>query len=79
MATQCCPATHLKARAHDLAQARYATLSQNGYWVYLCCGDCGARYREAVSVWETELRRRDQEAAEGGPVVTHDRLYRWDI
>ena len=58
-----CPASHPAQHAHDLAHARYATPSQSGWWIYLCCGDCGLRYREAVSVWETEVRRRAEEAA----------------
>ena len=78
--TSFCPASHPAQHAHDLAHARYATLSQSGRWIYLCCGDCGTRYREAVSVWETELRRRDEAAATGTtPAVTHDRWYRSDI
>jgi hypothetical protein len=69
-----------EARAHDLAQARYATPSQGGWWVYLCCGECGTRYREAVSVWQSELRRRAAEEATGTtPAVTHDRFYRSTI
>jgi hypothetical protein len=74
-----CPAFYPEQYAHDLAHARCATLSQNGWWVYLCCGACGTRYREAVSVWETELRRREQQAAAGGPAVLHDRYYRFPI
>jgi hypothetical protein len=77
--TSYCNAFRHKDRAHDLAHARCATLSQSGCWVYLCCGDCGACYREAVSVWETELRRRDKEAASGRPAVTHDAFYRSGI
>jgi hypothetical protein len=76
---QHCPALHPEKRAHDLTRARCATLSQSGCWVYLCCGDCGARYREFVSVWETEVRRRAEEVKAGGPFVWHDRYYRCDI
>jgi hypothetical protein len=74
-----CPARHPAQHAHDLAHARYATPSQSGWWVYVQCGDCGMCYREAISVWETELRRRAAEAAEGGPTVTHDGWYRSTI
>jgi hypothetical protein len=74
-----CPAVHPEERAHNLAHALYATPSRSGWWIYLCCGDCGARYCEAVSVWETELRRREQEAVAGGPAVRHDSFYRYDI
>lgn len=74
-----CPAMHPEERAHNLAHARYATPSQSGWWIYLCCGDCGTRYCEAVSVWETELRRRNTEAGASRPGVTHDLWYRSTI
>lgn len=77
--TSYCNAFRHKHRAHDLTHARCATTSQDGWWIYVVCGDCGMRYREAVSVWETELRRRDTEAAEGEPAVTHDGFYRHAI
>jgi len=72
-----CPAMSPMQYAHNLARARYATLSQNGLWVYLCCGDCGTRYRETVRVWETELRRRAEDAC--AETVPHDRFYRATI
>lgn len=70
------PATPPAPHAHHLADARYATPSQDGWWIYVQCGNCGTCYREPVSVWESELRRREQEAAAGGPAVTHDGWYR---
>jgi len=77
--TSFCPARHPAQHAHDLAHARCATLSQSGWWVYVVCGDCGLRYREAIRVWQTELRRRAEEAAAGGAPVTHDGFYRYTI
>jgi hypothetical protein len=77
--TSFCPALHPEQHAHNLAHARYATPSQSGWWVYLCCGDCGARYCEAVSVWEAELRRREQHAAIVAAAMPHDRYYRSTI
>jgi hypothetical protein len=78
--TRYCNAFRQKDRAHDLAHARYATPSQSGWSIYLCCGACGARYCEAVSVWESELRRRAKEVATGTtPAVRHDGWYRSTI
>jgi len=66
--------------AHDIEQARAATLSQSGWWVYVVCGDCHARYREAVSVWESEMRRRTaQPGWEAWQALGHDGYYRHTI
>jgi hypothetical protein len=80
MPTSFCPPSRPAPHAHTLADARYATLSQDGQWVYLYCGNCGTCYREAVSVWESELRRRAEQAASGTtPAVRHDGFYRQPI
>ena len=78
--TSYCPAIHPEPHAHNLADARYATPSQDGWWIYLVCGDCGTRYCEAVSVWEAELRRREEQVVTGTvPAVRHDGFYRSTI
>jgi len=74
-----CPALHPEPHAHNLADARYATPSRDGWWIYLCCGNCGTCYREAVSVWETELRRREQHGGDDDGGVRHDGYYRQPI
>jgi hypothetical protein len=65
---------------HNIEQARHATLSQSGWWVYVVCGDCQARYKVAVSVWESEMRRRTENAAyDAWKTLGHDGYYRQTI
>jgi hypothetical protein len=60
-------------QAHNIEQARAATLSQSGWWVYVVCGDCQDRYKVAVSVWETEMRRRtDNPTWDAWQAMKHD-------
>ena len=65
---------------HNIEEARAATLSQSGWWVYVVCGDCQARYKVAVSVWETEMRRRDDNPNwDAWKRLGRDRYYRYTI
>jgi hypothetical protein len=79
MPTHSCPAFRAP-QAHNLEQARAATLSQSGWWVYVVCGNCEARYKVAVSVWETEMRRRTEEPGwDAWQTLGHDGYYRRTI
>jgi hypothetical protein len=65
---------------HHITQARYATLSRSGQWVYVQCGACGACYKIPARVWDAERQRREANAAiDAWQVQRHDRYYRQTI
>jgi hypothetical protein len=58
---------------HNVEEAHHATLSRSGWWVYVQCGACRAYYKVAVSVWETEMRRRGEHPAyDAWKALKHD-------
>ena len=57
---------------HDVTHAHYPTLSHDGWWVYLRCGDCNALFKVAISVWESAMHIKDGWTALGKP-TTHAR------
>jgi hypothetical protein len=48
---------------HPLEIAESPTLSRSGLWVYVRCPQCGAPWRVAVSVWDSEQQRRHEHGA----------------